>query len=171
MKLHTLKNKVKRQARKRVGRGNGNNWGRTCGRGEKGQKSRAGAKSRPYFEGGQIPLIRRLPKRGFTSRNHKLFAIVNVGAIEQRFEAGAEVDLVALAQKGMLGKLRAGLKILGQGELSKALKVTAHAFSATAKAKIDAAGGSCTIGIPGPAPDQPDRPAPDQPDKPAAEKE
>ncbi len=172
MDLHSLKPTGKRKMRKRVGRGNGNNWGRTCGRGEKGQMSRSGANHRPHFEGGQIPLIRRLPKYGFTSRNHRLFAVVNVTALEKHFEAGDEVNFLVLAQKGMIiGKLDHGLKILGQGDLTKALNVTAHAFSATAKAKIEAAGGTCTEGLPNapvqeatvPVDEQPATPAEDAP--------
>ena len=146
MNLHTLKNSNPRQARKRVGRGNGNNWGRTCGRGEKGQKSRSGSTIRPHFEGGQIPLFRRLPKRGFKSRNHKLFAIVNVSALEEHFESGDDVNVMTLAQKTLISKIGAGLKILGNGELTKKLTVVADAFTGSARKKIEAAGGSCTVG-------------------------
>ncbi|OVE82560.1 50S ribosomal protein L15 [bacterium M21] len=147
MKLHSLSRTTKRKARKRVGRGNGNNWGRTCGRGEKGQMSRSGATHRPCFEGGQIPLIRRLPKRGFTNPNHKYFTLVNVRSLEDNFENGEDVNVDVLAAKHMIThKLGAGLKILGSGELTKKLNVTACAFSESAKAKIEAAGGTCTIG-------------------------
>jgi large subunit ribosomal protein L15 len=146
MKLHELKNSNTRQARKRVGRGNGNNWGRTCGRGEKGQKSRSGSTIRPHFEGGQIPLFRRLPKRGFKSRNHKLFAIVNIRNLEATFESGDEVNTITLAQKTLISKLGAGLKILGDGELTKKLTVVADAFTGSARQKIEAAGGTCTVG-------------------------
>jgi large subunit ribosomal protein L15 len=143
MKLHTLKPTDRRQARKRVGRGHGNNWGRTCGRGEKGQKSRSGYSRRPYFEGGQIPLFRRLPKRGFTNPNHKLWTLVNVRDLDTNFVAGETVDIESLTAKGMIGTIDTGLKILADGEISKSLTVKAHAYSATAKAKIEAAGGSC----------------------------
>ena len=142
MNLHSLSS-APRKARKRVGRGNGNNWGRTCGRGEKGQKSRSGSTIRPHFEGGQIPLIRRLPKRGFNNPDHKLFAVVNLFQLDKHFEAGAVVDGEALRQAGLVNKVQAGIKILADDELSKALTVKADAFSAAAKAKIEAAGGSC----------------------------
>ncbi len=143
MSLHDLENPAPRKQRKRVGRGNGNNWGRTCGRGEKGQMSRSGAHHRPYFEGGQIPLIRRLPKRGFKSYDHQEFSVVNIKALEAAFEDGETVDLEALSDRGLLSNLRnAGLKILGEGELTRRLTVKAHAFSGSAKAKIEAAGGT-----------------------------
>ncbi len=145
MNLHSLTNKAGRKNRKRVGRGNGNNWGRTCGRGEKGQMSRSGAKHRPYFEGGQIPLIRRLPKRGFKSIAHKEYSLVNVGDLERNFESGEEVNTDILLQKAMISKIRCGLKVLGSGELTKSLTVTAAKFSEAAKAKIEAAGGTCII--------------------------
>ena len=143
MRLHTLKSTVPRKNRKRVGRGNGNNWGRTCGRGEKGQMSRSGANHRPYFEGGQIPLLRRIPKRGFNNPNHKLYAVVNVGLLEGLFESGDTIDLAALQAKGLVKKVGAGLKVLGEGELSKSLTVRANRFSAAATAKVEAAGGTC----------------------------
>jgi large subunit ribosomal protein L15 len=145
MKLHTLTNTVKRKTRKRLGRGHGNNWGRCSGRGEKGQMSRSGAKHRPYFEGGQIPLFRRLPKRGFKNPTRKEYAIINVSHLEDRFDAGDTVDPDSLAAKGMVGDLGTGLKILADGDISKALTVKAHRFSAAAKAKIEAAGGSCEL--------------------------
>lgn len=146
MSLHTLTNSNKRQARKRVGRGNGNNWGRTAGRGEKGQKSRSGSTIRPHFEGGQIPLFRRLPKRGFKSRNHKLFAIVNIRDLDTAFADGDSVTVESCQEKKLISKLGAGLKILGDGELTKKLTVTAAAFSTSAQQKIEAAGGTCTVG-------------------------
>jgi large subunit ribosomal protein L15 len=146
MNLHTLKTGNKRQARKRVGRGNGNNWGRTCGRGEKGQKSRSGSTIRPHFEGGQIPLFRRLPKRGFKSRNHKVFAIVNIRDLDTVFADGDTVNVESCIEKKLISTLGAGLKVLGDGQLTKKLTVTAAAFSDSAKQKIEAAGGSCTVG-------------------------
>jgi large subunit ribosomal protein L15 len=145
MKLHTLTNTVKRPQRKRLGRGHGNNWGRCSGRGEKGQMSRSGAKHRPYFEGGQIPLFRRIPKRGFKNPTRKDYAIINVSHLENRFDAGSTVDPDSLASKGMVGDLGSGLKILADGDITKALTVKAHRFSASAKAKIEAAGGSCEL--------------------------
>ena len=146
MNLHSFKRTYKRKARKRVGRGHGNNWGRTGGRGEKGQLSRSGANHRPHFEGGQITYFRRMPKKGFKSPFHKLFTVVNVETLERHFEAGATVDVTELCRKGLVGDDKgAGLKILATGELTKALTVKAVAFSAAAIAKIEAAGGSCEV--------------------------
>jgi large subunit ribosomal protein L15 len=146
MKLSELTNSVPRKHRKRVGRGDGSGSGRTAGRGEKGAGARTGHSRRPYFEGGQIPLIRRLPKRGFKNPNHKIYDLINLSALEQNFEAGQSVDRAALEQQGLLKSDRLPLKILGNGELTKALKVKADKFSASAKAAIEAAGGSCEIG-------------------------
>lgn len=144
MKLHSLSNTYKRKARKRVGRGHGNNWGRTGGRGEKGQKSRSGSSIRPHFEGGQITFFRRLPKKGFKSPDSTVYTVVNVATLDRHFEAGDSVDIDVLAQKGLIGaKLGSGLKILGNGEISKKLTVKAHAFSGSAQSKIEAAGGTC----------------------------
>lgn len=145
MKLHELHPILPRRPRKRRGRGEGGGHGGTSGRGNKGQMSRTGARRRPHFEGGQIPLIRRLPKRGFTSHRHIDYAVVNLNRLERTFAAGDEVNIVTLTEHGLLRQLQDGLKILGQGELTKALKVSAHAFSASAKAKIEAAGGTCTV--------------------------
>ena len=142
MKLHELKNTFNRQARKRVGRGDGSGNGRTSGRGDKGAGARAGAKRRPHFEGGQIPLIRRLPKRGFNNPNHVLFEVVNLSTLEKNFESGAEVNREILLEKGLVSKEPLPLKILANGELTKALKVSADRFSGQAKAKIEAVGGS-----------------------------
>ena len=146
MKLHELKpntGAVKR--RKRVGRGDGTGLGGTCGRGEKGQMSRSGASHRPYFEGGQITYFRRLPKRGFKSLNKKEFNLVNVGELEKAFDANAIVDEKVLKEKRLVGDKNFDLKILANGELSKALTVRAAKFSAAAKAKIEAVGGKCEI--------------------------
>lgn len=146
MKLHELTaSKSAKQSRKRVGRGDGSGLGRTCGRGEKGQKSRTGSSIRPHFEGGQIPLFRRLPKRGFKSLSPNDYAIVNLIALEENFEADAIVDIAALQEKGLVGKTKLPLKILGNGEIGKALTVKAAKFSATAKSKIEAAGGKCEL--------------------------
>ena len=144
MKLHSLANSRPKKARKRVGRGDGNNWGRTCGRGEKGQKSRSGYSRKAYFEGGQIPLFRRLPKRGFNNPNHKSYTLVNVKDLESNFESGDTVNLDVLKAKGMIGKNDELLKILGDGEITKSLNVAATCFSASAKSKIEAAKGTCT---------------------------
>ncbi|MCK5843917.1 MAG: 50S ribosomal protein L15 [Victivallales bacterium] len=146
MKLHNLHNTDgATRSRKRVGRGDASGYGKTCGRGEKGQKSRTGSVIRPFFEGGQIPLFRRLPKRGFTSRNHKEFDLVNISIIEKLFEADATVDPDTLREKGVLGKTKLPLKVLATGDITKAVTVKADKFSAAAKEKIEAAGGTCEL--------------------------
>ena len=142
MRLHDIQvTPGSRKVRHRVGRGDGSGWGGTAGRGEKGQKSRTGASIRHHFEGGQTPSFRRIPKRGFNSGIKELFNVVNVDMLDKNFEAGAEVTSDALRQKGLIGKAVAPLKILGNGEISKALTVKAEKFSASAKSKIEAAGG------------------------------
>ena len=145
MKLHSLRNTFRRPPRKRVGRGDASGNGRTAGRGEKGQGSRTGAVRRPHFEGGQVPLFRRLPKRGFTNPNRQVYDVVNVSYLEEHFDARAEVDKAVLHQRGVLSSLTAGLKILGDGELTKPLTVKADKFSGSAKKKIEAAGGVCQV--------------------------
>jgi large subunit ribosomal protein L15 len=151
--LSNLKPAQKRRARKRVGRGLGSGKGRYSGRGIKGQKSRAGShKMRPGFEGGQMPIYMRLGKqRGPYSKDampmgpHRTStAPVNLRDLERVFDDGAEVTLEALVEKGLLKNTRTDVKILGQGDLKKKLTVTAHAFSATAREKIEAAGGNVT---------------------------
>lgn len=127
---------------KRIGRGPASGQGKTAGKGHKGQKARAGRGMRPGFEGGQMPLQRRLPKRGFNNIFAKEIAIVNVSALDEAFEAGAVVDAAALIEKGLVKKELDGIKVLGNGELTKALTVKASAFSKEAKAKIEAAGGT-----------------------------
>jgi len=129
-----------RKNRKRVGRGPGSGNGKTSGRGMNGQKARSGNKYRPWFEGGQMPLQRRIPKRGFKSLNKKVFQLVNVSSLD-KFEDGQTVDPAALAQKGLIKKSDRPVKILGFGELSKRLVVHADAFSGSAKEKIAQAGG------------------------------
>ena len=124
----------------RVGRGHGSGNGKTAGRGQKGQKSRSGGKVRVGFEGGQMPLYRRLPKRGFTNRNTKLVAYVNVEKLN-KFEDGAVVDIQTLVEAGAVKNRFDAVKILGNGDLTKKLTVQAAAFSASAKEKIEAAGG------------------------------
>lgn len=146
MKLHDLQPATgSKHVRKRVGRGDSSGTGKTAGRGEKGQKSRSGASHRPYFEGGQIPLFRRLPKRGFKSPNHKIFNLVNLKDIEANFEVNAVIDENVLREKALIGKHLHALKILADGELTKAMTIKAHKFSAAAKVKIEAAGGTCEI--------------------------
>ncbi|MFA6716211.1 MAG: 50S ribosomal protein L15 [Victivallales bacterium] len=144
MKLHNLEVAPgSKHRRKRVGRGDGSGLGGTCGRGEKGQKSRTGAKIRPYFEGGQIPLFRRLPKRGFKSLNPTVFHIVNLGTLDANFSADDVVDTEALRTKGLIGKDDCALKILANGKITKALTVKADKFSKAAQAAIEATGGKC----------------------------
>ncbi len=146
MKLHELSpNPGSRQRRKRVGRGDSSGMGKTCCRGEKGQKSRSGSKIRPFFEGGQIPLFRRLPKRGFNSPDHIEYHLINLSVLEEHFEAGEVVDVEALRAKNLLGKSERELKVLANGEITKALTVKARKFSAAAAAKIEAAGGKAEV--------------------------
>ena len=144
MKLHELKNTPgSRRRSKRVGRGEASGWGRTAGRGNKGQHSRAGSGHRMMFEGGQMPLMRRLPKRGFKPPTRLTFSVVNVGDL-QAFDAGATVDEAALRARRLLrGDAGQPVKILGNGTLDRKLTVKANAFSASARQKIEAAGGAC----------------------------
>ena len=128
----------------RRGRGHGSGNGKTAGKGHKGQKARSGGGVRPGFEGGQMPLYRRLPKRGFTNRNTKEIVGINVSALE-RFEEGSVVSVETLIESGIVKNPRDGVKILGNGELSKKLTVQAHAFTEGAKAKIEAAGGTAEV--------------------------
>jgi large subunit ribosomal protein L15 len=127
---------------KRVGRGPGSGHGKTATRGHKGQKSRSGYSKKTGFEGGQMPLQRRLPKRGFTNIFRKQWAEVNLETLAARFEAGADVTPEILHDGGVVKNIRDGIVILGRGELTKPLNVTAHRFSASAKEKILAAGGT-----------------------------
>ena len=133
----------KHSANFRRGRGHGSGNGKTAGKGHKGQKARSGA-TRPGFEGGQMPLYRRLPKRGFTNRNTKEIVSINVSALE-RFENEAEVTVESLMEIGIVRNPKDGVKILGDGELTKKLTVKVNAFSEGAKAKIEAAGGTCEV--------------------------
>lgn len=145
MELYNLKPaKGSKQARKRVGRGTGSGLGKTAGKGTKGQNSRSGGGVRPGFEGGQLPLQRRVPKRGFTNIFKTHYAVVNIGDLEI-FEAGSVVDLAALRQVGLVKAVKDGVKILGNGELSKALTIEATAFSKSAIEKIAAAGGKAEV--------------------------
>ncbi len=134
-----------RKNRRRVGRGPGSGQGKTAGRGTKGQKSRAGVSIPPWFEGGQMPLQRRLPKRGFTNPFKKEYAIVNVGQLEARFESGQTVDAAALIQAGLVNKLLDGVKLLADGELTKKLTVKVTKASKSAVAKVEAAGGTIEV--------------------------
>ncbi len=127
--------------RKRIGRGTGSGHGKTATKGHKGQKARSGGNIKAGFEGGQMPMQRRLPKRGFTPLTKKVYAIVNIGQLEI-FDAGSTVDADALLACGLIGAVADGVKVLGTGELSKSVSIKAHKFSASAKEKITAAGGT-----------------------------
>ena len=143
MEISNLKpKKGSKHARKRVGRGPGSGHGKTAGRGEKGQKSRSGYSSKLGFEGGQMPLHRRLPKRGFTNIFKKEHAIVNVSDLE-RFDNGATIDESTLRKAGLIKGAYDGIKILGDGKLTKKLTVHAAKFSESARKQIEAAGGTC----------------------------
>ena len=145
MKLHELKPaEGSRKERKRVGRGIGSGNGKTAGKGHKGQNARSGGGVRLGFEGGQTPLFRRLPKRGFTNINRKEFAIVNLSTLN-RFEDGTEVTPELLLETGVISKLNDGVKILASGAVEKKLTVKAHKFSSSAKEAIEAAGGSVEV--------------------------
>ncbi|MGX1901988.1 LSU ribosomal protein L15P [Thermolongibacillus altinsuensis] len=145
MKLHELKPAPgSRKERNRVGRGIGSGNGKTSGRGHKGQNARSGGGVRIGFEGGQTPLFRRLPKRGFTNIHRKEYAIVNLEALN-RFEDGTEVTPELLLETGVISKLKAGVKVLGDGEITKKLTVKAHKFSASAKEAIEAVGGKTEV--------------------------
>ena len=144
MKFHTMSSKAPRQNRNRVGRGPGSGNGKTSGRGQKGQNSRSGGGVRLGFEGGQTPLARRLPKRGFTNFNRKEYAIVNVETLN-RFEEGTTVNVALLLEKGIIKKELSGLKVLGNGELTKKLTVEAVKFSKSAKEAIEKAGGKAEV--------------------------
>ncbi|ANB59355.1 50S ribosomal protein L15 [Anoxybacteroides amylolyticum] len=145
MKLHELQPAPgSRKERNRVGRGIGSGNGKTSGKGHKGQNARSGGGVRLGFEGGQTPLFRRLPKRGFTNIHRKEYAIVNLDALN-RFEDGTEVTPELLLETGVVSKLKAGVKILGNGQIEKKLTVKAHKFSSAAKEAIEAVGGKTEV--------------------------
>ncbi len=146
MKLHELQpafGSVKDV--KRIGRGHGSGNGKTAGKGHKGQKARSGGSIRPGFEGGQMPLQRRMPKRGFNNIFAKEYAALNVSELEKRFESGAVVDAAALVECGAIKDAKDGIKILGNGELTKSLTVKAAKFTEAAKEKIEKAGGKAEV--------------------------
>ena len=146
MKLHELSPaEGSKKSVKRIGRGTASGQGKTAGKGQKGQKSRSGYSRRPGFEGGQMPLQRRVPKRGFNNIFATEYAIVNVSDLEKRFEAGATVDAESLVACGLLKKTLDGVKVLGKGEITKSLTVKVDAISESAKAKIEAAGGTVEV--------------------------
>jgi large subunit ribosomal protein L15 len=143
MKLHELSPaKGSKHSKKRVGRGPGSGLGKTAGRGEKGQKSRTGYSSRPGFEGGQMPLVRRVPKRGFTNIFKTEYAVVNLSQLAELEGPEGGITPESLKEAGLVRSGRP-VKVLGDGEIGKALRVTAHKFSKSARAKIEAAGGTC----------------------------
>ncbi|MCU7557057.1 50S ribosomal protein L15 [Macrococcus capreoli] len=145
MKLHEMKPvEGARKERNRVGRGMASGNGKTSGRGHKGQKARSGGGVRLGFEGGQLPLFRRLPKRGFTNINRKDYAIVNLDQLN-RFEDGTEVTPALLIEAGVVSNEKSGIKILGNGELTVKLTVKAHKFSASAKEAIEGKGGTTEV--------------------------
>jgi large subunit ribosomal protein L15 len=146
MRLHNLKPRPgAKHRRKRLGQGESSGHGKTSGRGGKGQTARSGSSIRIGFEGGQMPLIRRMPKRGFSNARHaRRYLPVNLGVLN-RFADGTRVDEETLRTAGLANGRAAGIKILGDGELTRKLTVTAHAFSASAKAKIEAKGGTCEL--------------------------
>lgn len=147
MKLHELKNVPGAVHRKkRVGCGEGGGHGKTSGKGGKGQTARSGGSIRPGFEGGQMPLYRKLPHRGFNNYNHRVeFAVVNVGDLASLDSSVTEVNAEVLAKAGLIRADEVGIKILGDGEITRALKVTAAKFSESAKAKIEKAGGQAVV--------------------------
>jgi large subunit ribosomal protein L15 len=146
MRLHDLKPRPgAKHRRKRLGQGESSGHGKTSGRGGKGQTARSGSSIRIGFEGGQMPLIRRMPKRGFNNARHTItYIAINLDSLNQ-FDDGAKVDFEMLKKAGLANGKAAGVKILGNGELTKKLSVSAHAFSASAKAKIEAKGGVCEL--------------------------
>ncbi|MGG1678316.1 50S ribosomal protein L15 [Neobacillus sp. NRS-1170] len=145
MKLHELKPaEGSRKERKRLGRGIGSGQGKTAGKGHKGQNARSGGGVRVGFEGGQTPLFRRLPKRGFTNISRKEYAVVNLDALN-RFEEGTEVTPELLIETGVVSNEKAGIKILAKGNVEKKLTVKAHKFSSAAKEAIEAAGGATEV--------------------------
>ena len=146
MKLHELSPaQGSKKSVKRIGRGTASGQGKTSGKGQKGAKSRSGYSRQAGFEGGQMPLQRRLPKRGFNNIFGTEYATVNVSDLEKRFEAGATVDAQSLVESGLLKKTLDGVKVLGKGEITKALTVKVSAISESAKAKIEAAGGNVEV--------------------------
>lgn len=153
MRLHDLKPRPgAKHRRKRLGQGESSGHGRTSGRGGKGQTARSGSSIRIGFEGGQMPLIRRIPKRGFNNARHTIeYVAVNVESLNQ-FDNGARVDVEALRKAGLANGPVKRVKILGDGELTRKLTVAAHAFSASAKSKIEGKGGVCEVVLIRPAP-------------------
>lgn len=152
MSLDRLRRKPgSRKRRQRVGRGIAAGRGKTCGRGQKGAGARSGHRRRPWYEGGQMPLVRRLPKRGFTNAFRVPYQVVNLRDLA-RFESGAEVDPQRLAQAGLVARADRPVKLLGQGEVASPLRLRVHAASASARQKLEAAGGGVELLRTGPSP-------------------
>ena len=146
LKLHTLRPAPgSKKRKKRVGRGEASGWGKTAGRGHKGQKARSGGGKGPYFEGGQMPLQRRLPKRGFRNPNRKEYAIINVGDIPKFFREGEEITPEILLKRKIVKKLKSGVKLLGTGEIKGAYTIKVHKASRRAIEKIEKAGGKVEV--------------------------
>ena len=142
MKLNELSPSVPKKNRKRIGRGNSSGWGKTAGKGSNGQKSRAGGGVKPYFEGGQMPIYRRVPKRGFSNTIFKKeYTVISLSFLNDNFEDGEVVSLETLFNKCLIKKGRDGVKVLGNGELNKKLTVKVHKISTSAKAAVEAQGG------------------------------
>lgn len=146
MKLNELSPSVPKKSRKRIGRGNSSGWGKTAGKGSNGQNSRAGGGVKPYFEGGQMPIYRRVPKRGFSNAIFKKeYTIISLDFLNENFEDGEEVSLETLFNKCLIKKGRDGIKVLGNGELNKKLTVRVHKISKSAKAAVEAKGGTVEL--------------------------
>jgi large subunit ribosomal protein L15 len=147
MELHTLTSVpgARKRKRRRVGRGPGSGNGKTAGKGHKGQQARTGYSLHPGFEGGQMPLHRRLPKRGFNHQDRRPQGVVNVDTLDRAFDAGAVITADAIVEAGLADAVRGGIKVLGRGEITKKLDVRVQSISDTAKQKIEAAGGSVTL--------------------------
>lgn len=146
MKLNELSPSVPKRNRKRIGRGNSSGWGKTAGKGSNGQKSRAGGGVKPYFEGGQMPIYRRVPKRGFSNTIFKKeYTVISLSFLNDNFEDGEVVSLETLFNKCLIKKGRDGVKVLGNGELNKKLTVKVHKISKSAKAAVEAKGGTVEL--------------------------
>lgn len=146
MKLNELSPSVPKKNRKRIGRGNSSGWGKTAGKGSNGQKSRAGGGVKPYFEGGQMPIYRRVPKRGFSNTIFKKeYTVISLSFLNDNFEDGEVVSLETLFSKCLIKKGRDGVKVLGNGELNKKLTVKVHKISKSAKAAVEAKGGTVEL--------------------------
>ena len=146
MKLNELSPSIPKKNRKRIGRGNSSGWGKTAGKGSNGQKSRAGGGVKPYFEGGQMPIYRRVPKRGFSNTIFKKeYTVISLSFLNDNFEDGEVVSLETLFNKCLIKKGRDGVKVLGNGELNKKLTVKVHKISKSAKAAVEAKGGTVEL--------------------------